>query len=109
MQGQNEKGTVHHRAFSIRGVHFGPPGNALENVIPSIFAGFPESLSVRTKVKKWLTLTYHLVRSPNAKVVIIVLFFIYILQVPGNEVRHQLVEVHPGGTTYPVGLVGVVK
>jgi hypothetical protein len=41
-----------YRAFSMSSVHFRLPGNALENVIPSIFAGFPESLSARTKVKK---------------------------------------------------------
>jgi hypothetical protein len=57
-------------------VHFGLPGNALENVIPSIFAGFPESLSARTKVKKSITLTYLLIRSPMGKVVLIILFFI---------------------------------
>jgi hypothetical protein len=72
----NEKGTVQRRAFSISSVHFGLPGNALENVIPSIFAGFPESLSARTKVKKWLTLTYFSLRSAKRKVVLIMLFFI---------------------------------
>jgi hypothetical protein len=75
-QRKNEKGTTQRRAFSICSVHFGLPGNALENVIPSIFAGFPESLSARTKMKKMAYSNYLLIRGPKRKVVLIVLFFI---------------------------------